>query len=675
MSGSRWSALLVVVALAAVGLAIRPCGGAGQVARRGPALDNPTTSVAPSPSSEATPSARRRGALEDEATKSTAPPAAPAKTTIVVRVVAKEDGKPVAGANVLLDEETDGKDDVEHRAKTDAAGIARFVDLPPCTAMVRAWADDFVRSDFTGDVAKPGEELTLDVVLDRGVALEGVVRDSRSGRPIAGATVDVELGGAIDGIGSSGTSAPHLGLLTTGEDGRFRLRVPPDEMVTPTASARGYVPTGHTVIVPTGETSRPPLVLRLDASGLLRGTVRGPNGEAVAKAAVCAVPADSLLRYDGNVVASGRRWATLAATTDAAGRYELDGLALGGVYVAFATADGFARSASIERVLVTNEAPAADVDFIVRSFGELRVRVVDADGSPCAANVRITSNDDDDSPEPQETDARGAATFSKIAPGPWRAGVFGRGVPYAQASFDVGAEGTTEVTVKMERGQSIAGVVVDDLGAPVPDARVDAERTATDDGPKPPSSGGTTTDKAGRFEIVGLRRVNHAVTVRAEGHDRIEYVCIDAPAVDVRLVLRRLATAKLHVVVPKGAAPPELIVIRIEVPTRSIDGGAEAWSGGGGDARPFESFTLGVVPIENIPPGRCRIRVMTKEFAPIVRECDAKPGETVDLGDATLDRGVDVAGRVEDAAGTPIVGARVTTGGAYAGDTVSPDVR
>jgi hypothetical protein len=273
---------------------------------------------------------------------------------------------------------------------------------------------------------------------------------------------------------------------------------------------------------------------------------------------------------------------------------------------------------------------------------------------------------------PRDTE-ESVVRFEGVDPGRYLVFAFSTAAPSAVDYADVTDGGTTDITLRLGRGVGISGIVVDDLDEPIADVFVYATGSwPRDDAVTPGSYDQATTDASGSFRLARLRAGLHALTTSSGGHANASAVRFDAPANDVRLVLARTATAKLRALAPVGVAPPADLWVRSEIPMKPATGGEGAWTGGGADGRPFGD---GRIVVEGVTPGRCRIRMMTKEFAPLVREFVAKPGETIDLGDATLDPGVDVAGRVEDAAGTPIVGARVTTGGAYAGDTVSPDVR
>src|SRR5690606_2409702 len=99
------------------------------------------------------------------------------------------------------------------QVEADAEGRFRITDVPPGVYEVRASSGDLVAEPRRGLDVEPGSPAYLTFALVDGVALRGIIRDSVSGRPIAGASVSVSTE-ELD-------VAPRA--TTSGDDGRFTV--------------------------------------------------------------------------------------------------------------------------------------------------------------------------------------------------------------------------------------------------------------------------------------------------------------------------------------------------------------------------------------------------------------------------------------------------------------------
>ncbi len=130
------------------------------------------------------------------------------------------------------------------------------------------------------------------------------------------------------------------------------------------------------VVVKAGEgTSGVELVV--GKGGVLKGVVRNAAGALMPRAEICA--------FD----AAGRAVALrMERHTDNAGRFELEDLPLGRVFVLARTPSGAAKTSATVR-----EDPSGDVEIVLAPCGTLGVRVVDSAGTPVWAGLEIVDGD------------------------------------------------------------------------------------------------------------------------------------------------------------------------------------------------------------------------------------------------------------------------------------------
>ncbi|HET6898427.1 MAG TPA: carboxypeptidase-like regulatory domain-containing protein, partial [Vicinamibacteria bacterium] len=197
-------------------------------------------------------------------------------TPFVEGTVVGPDGKPVAGALVsvqLAAMMNFGEPTLT--ARTDPAGRFRIAVKSASTHMIRVEAPGLAARTLPR--VRPGESLRI--ALDKGGSIEGVVRDGTSGAPAAGITVEARLETAR-GMGVVWERGAGVVRAKTDAQGRFRL-----EGLAPglhTLAARGPGVAARRNGVALGKRTE----LYLFPGGGLDGLVRGPDGAAIAGAAV-----------------------------------------------------------------------------------------------------------------------------------------------------------------------------------------------------------------------------------------------------------------------------------------------------------------------------------------------------------------------------------------------------
>jgi hypothetical protein len=452
-------------------------------------------------------------------------------------------------------------------------------------------------------VPKPVEE----VVLPRSYAIAGVVVDG-AGEEIADAALTLE--------------EPFLPSRTgaSGPDGRFAFEDVAGEEMVLRASAEGR--TREMLLVAPGDT-RVRVVLWKPVS--VSGVVVFPDARPGAGAKVNGVPAGA----DGGFVVPGVR----------PGRVELlASLRMPGATWSARASVGVAADGTHDPVrLVLEQAPRSWVN----------VRVLEGDAPVAGVPVRSPLLD---AVYPR-TDASGRVTLV----------------------FDRPAGTPTCVEVDQKRDDGLfagkADAVTGPLDGPevVLRARVPFLVTVT---VRMPDGSPLHPDLEVTFGVSKrvVRRERDAVTIELDPADTKfqigfgaygfvdESVWLPVPA-DARAELRlqhRTGGLECRLVSEPGAA------VR--------DGFVRAWLKGVGSGSCEEAEPDGVYRIEEAPEGAVVVTAGFEHRLPLVRmEAEIRAGETTDLGTIVLHAPRTVAGRVTDAAGRPVGGARVSAGEQGAG--------
>lgn len=256
--------------------------------------------------------------------------------------------------------------------------------------------------------------------------------------------------------------------------------------------------------------------------------------------------------------------------------------------------------------------------------------------------------------------SRGTVTITATAPGfarVQRRDVVLRGDGVAQADF------------ALPPGQSLFGSVVDEVGAPIDDARVQAWTVRSPGTPLLAQA-----DARGVFAVHGLLPETYRVRAEAAGFEPAELLPVAPGSRDLRLVLAARGAIRLRVLTPEGtplrsyraalrrtfAGPPVQLGNVPDVPERQVHLGPAA------DSYELADVPAGVFVVEVTADGAA------KTFS---REIDHRRDPTRPLPprwhdvEVTMSPGALLRGRVLAEDGTPLVGATVTT----ERDGVDPD--
>jgi protocatechuate 3,4-dioxygenase beta subunit len=314
-----------------------------------------------------------------------------------------------------------------------------------------------------------GQEVTVRLARERSLA--GRVDDAH-GNPVAGATVLFPNQFQMPGGGAPEPSA-------TGSDGRFVLALPPGAtsgaQVFVAARAAGRGIGAVSVQIPQGEGRIPDVVIRLQGSGSVGGTVKAPGG-APAEGASVTLTVDwnqrsmrSVTGADATAAnwmvlqaAQDARLATLSAATDASGTWRMPEVPAGTYHLAATW--GLDREQAGEPVTVKAGA-SETVELTIGGGQPVEGRVVDSQGAG-VAGVRLNAWDPGNRGGPgrlasAQSDSDGRFTLRGITgAGGWQVAAYAAG--YAPQTVSNVRAGDRDVEIRLTTLGWIVGVVTAD---------------------------------------------------------------------------------------------------------------------------------------------------------------------------------------------------------------------
>ena len=493
-----------------------------------------------------------------------------------------------------------------------------------------------------------------DVALRRGGTLQGRVLDDASGKPIAGAYVR-PLGGLEQ----------TLDIFTTlnaisDANGNYELHGVAPTATTVLALHRDYIPNvgPDELLEKFGDTSGPSLFadgenaarhdIRLTRAGTIRGTVLAPDGTPQPGAIIRTNDAEeefNLFYGEAHGV----------AVSGADGKFRVHGIRAGEQLVVRARHPDFGEE-------VRRPARAgANLTITLRAARQLAGRVIDADGKPIAGvRVRITlAPREDRKPNAERfhrlavTDAGGRFRVLRTVPGKLLAHLSHPEFAPLQQAFDATeARSMLDIgLVRLRRGASISGIVIDGEDMPCSDVEVtaspaDASQFAGIDERESLRAGAGVTnrtvrsDARGRFRIVGLREGRFRLLASREDHVSSRPVA-DTGGEDARIQL--LPTARLEGrVFGRGRA-----VVGATVRAVAIEPGSDPEEIESTRTDKSGRFLLGELP----PDRPFRLTIRHDEFIVLQRD---RAHASTRVEQFMLDSGNRIAGIVTDASGAPL---------------------
>lgn len=543
---------------------------------------------------------------------------------------------------------------------------------------LRATRGDDVATPREGLFLEPGARAEVDLVLEPGATLEGVVIDADSETPLAGAELIV----AEDALGFS----PRA--VRTGPDGTFRfagLRAMPHRV---SARAEGYVArvgeertpgSPQRIGLRRAATLRGMVVDELDhpiAGVLLEVTGTGEGGEAIALtgfgATFTAALFQSQLAGPRPVTAAGELGVTLgevppipltpnapapmptavpgsspAFATAADGTFTLTGIPPGRISIT--ARHPLYATASTEPQTVRVGATVEDITLVLRTGGVIDGRVVDERGFP-VASVRVELGGPRE-PYPRVTLAEADGTFRFDAVlGPVTLTAYPALLPAARVEAEVASNAVVPVTITLE-GQlhALAGRTVDARGFPIAGVRIKVRGTRA----RSPLSTAIVSAEDGAFELTGLPAGPYRIVA-----DHPDYAITVMPRVEATtgreersVVLEPGGLVRGRVLDDHTGDPIQGARIRLET-TRPVDS-------------PLETLTLdsGEFEVPRLAAGSYTLSIDAPGHVSLTEpvQLRARRGEVdpVDLGDRRLAPAGSVSGEVIDQLGELVSGAEV----------------
>jgi protocatechuate 3,4-dioxygenase beta subunit len=442
-------------------------------------------------------------------------------------------GAPIPGARVSLHPqpesvgtlirsalETSGGAATVFEGRTGPDGRFAIDQLPPDTYDMSVEAPGFAGTTVPG-IEIPGGTGSVDLgslALTAAAALEGSVIDSE-GSPVEGAEIRV---GSTDPLTAfvearrreTGGEGDEPDAVSAG-DGWFRIGdLAPGERVRLRASHPTHAAASTVTEVPNPE----PVEIVLPVAATVGGRVLDERGDPVPSALV------ALYSAGEGPGGAARRIVPIRAenrvATEKTGAFLFRGVRPGAADLEVA-----ARGFELERLGDLELEPGGellDLEVTLRPAARIGGRVTSADGRPVpGARVRVVHGPGHHSGVEQAfgiafTDGDGRYRLESVAPGPTR--ISAEHDDHDRVTRKIEARrGDNELDIVFDRGVEITGRVVDELGTPLPGARLSLL-------PPDRAFGGrrATAGADGSFAFHGVRRGEYRLRAEREGYAAAE---------------------------------------------------------------------------------------------------------------------------------------------------------
>jgi len=440
-------------------------------------------------------------------------------------VVLDPEGRPVGGADVGRQQTVqemrrtlDGDD--SERATTDKDGRFTIEGITPGNISLAADARDFAESEPVAVEIEPsGSADGIVITLRVGGRLVGEIYDA-DGKPEAGRAILAQRPSAI-GLQRWGRSDAE-GHFTIEHlvPGKYQVMTMPDQKTVEGERSED----DYTSIF--AEMRLTMADIRDDEETFVQ--LGSPPGDPVRVRGKVELAGDGVPGVMVNFVPDGAEGTMRFATTDEAGKYEVELAAAGRYMISMQKVGGTGQSQSLALFEQIPETLEHRLNLTL-PVGRITGRVIGANGAP-AVKERVTlfsggSRMDGNYAETQ-TDDEGrydltwlrGGTYNVAAGGVFLGGVIGNPTGNGrQVKSDVRVregEWLRDVDFRMREAGRVEGLVVDETGSPLPEASI---YLFAENGQRIEPFSTTVTDGTGRFEYEGVQPGSYTVRARAGG--------------------------------------------------------------------------------------------------------------------------------------------------------------
>jgi len=530
-------------------------------------------------------------------------------------------GSPVAGADVR--QAWQRMPQVSGGATTDADGLYKLDGVAEGDRLIDFQKQGFVTAEKPVSV-KAGDDVHLDVELDRGQELRGRVVD-RSGRGVAGAYIAASAAGERRGGPMIVTDSDGMFILSGLSNGKYQVSARKEGMVSAEATDVDLPQTR-------------PLTLTLESGATITGRVSGVSADQLAQVMVTA--SGGTTRNQTNADASGNF--TLTGFPD--GQVRVDAMLLTG---------GQRRTAPPKTIVIENGiAPAVEINFeeginvsgrvtkggVPLTFGSVsfipvmgQVQSRPARGTAPGVTTGIVVGSVS---APMDTTRQfvnasissdGTYTAAGLSIGDYTVRVSSSDMAMYQTKYTAAASGTFDIDI---HGATLHGRVVDSRsGAPLSGARILLASRL-------PVNNAVVTDSDGRFAVDALTDGSYDLQVTREQYAAAsqKVVIANGSTPDVEVRMEQTPAITIHVTDSVTGAPVDANVsiqeaagsfrgeaARVEIGTFRAwlkPGSYNASAGARGYVFKTQSFTTpGDVTVTLVRAGALLVRARTAQRA------------------------------------------------------------